>query len=79
MSAAAMAGNVRLSRKRPRPLCPDLEPGCLGFHFCDAWRCAVDLRRGLTGELAHCPVCGVAAVATYRLAPTPVRARHDAV
>jgi hypothetical protein len=60
-----MGATVKLRRK-PRPLCPDLEPGCLSFRFCDAWRCAVDLRRGLTGELAHCPMCGIGAVATYR-------------
>ncbi|MDQ3875227.1 MAG: hypothetical protein M3322_06705 [Actinomycetota bacterium] len=52
---------------RPRPICPELEPECLHLPFCDAWRCAVELRRGLTGTLSHCPVCGVGAVAGYRL------------
>ncbi len=55
--------------RRLRPVCPDLEPDCFQLCFCEAWRCAVDLRRGLTGELAHCPMCGIPAVATYRLSP----------
>jgi hypothetical protein len=60
-----MSQDALVFRRRLRPLCPDLEPGCLSFRFCEAWRCAVDLRRGLTGTLAHCPMCGIGAVATY--------------
>ncbi|MGZ8698025.1 MAG: hypothetical protein ACXWZ1_11800, partial [Gaiellaceae bacterium] len=48
-----------------RPLCPDLGPDCFELLFCEARRCAVDLRRGLTGELTNCPICGIGAVATY--------------
>jgi hypothetical protein len=71
-----MSGNVLPIRRKARPLCPDFESDCLTLPFCDAWQCAVDLRHGLTGELAHCPMCGVSAVATYRLSPS--RARHHA-
>jgi len=46
-------------------LCPDLEPECFRLPFCEAWRCAVLLRRGLTGEVAHCPVTGIAAAVQY--------------
>jgi len=46
-------------------LCPDLEPECFRLPFCEAWRCAVLLRRGLTGEVAHCPVAGIAAAVQY--------------
>ncbi len=60
---------------RPRPVCPDLEPDCFTLLFCDAWRCAVDLRRGLTGELGHCPICGVDAVAHYATPPRRRRRR----
>jgi len=70
-----MSGNVLPMRRKVRPLCPDFEPDCLTLHFCDALQCAVDLRRGLTGELAHCPMCGVSAVATYRLSPKRARRR----
>jgi len=70
-----MSGNVLPIRRQVRPLCPDLEPDCLTLRFCDAWQCAVDLRRGLTGELTHCPMCGISAVATYRLPPPRAR-RH---
>ena len=48
-----------------RPLCRDLEPDCFTLTFCDAWRCAVDLRRGLTGEQTHCPICGIETVRHY--------------
>ena len=48
-----------------RPPCPDLEPDCFELPFCEAWRCAVTLRRGLTGEVAHCPICGIGAAAQY--------------
>jgi hypothetical protein len=61
-----MGQTVLVSWPRRRPLCPDFEPECLRLVFCEARRCAVDLRRGLTGELAHCPVSGNPAVATYR-------------
>src|SRR5436190_9653938 len=54
-----------LARLAVRPLCPELEPECFRLPFCEAWRCAVLLRRGLTGELAHCPVTGVAAAVQY--------------
>lgn len=60
-----MRGSVLTLRRELRPLCPDFEPDCLALSFCEAWRCAVDLRRGLTGDLAHCPMCGTGAVATY--------------
>ena len=46
-------------------MCPDLEPECFRLPFCEAWRCAVLLRRGLTGEVAHCPVAGIAAAVQY--------------
>lgn len=49
----------------PRPVCPDLEVDCFELPFCTAWHCAVDLRRGLAGELTHCPICGVDAVTLY--------------
>jgi hypothetical protein len=49
----------------PRDPCPDLEPDCFELPFCEAWLCAVELRRGLTGELAHCPVSGIAATVQY--------------
>lgn len=68
-----MTGNVLPLRRRYRPLCRDLEPECFTFLFCDAWRCAVDLRRGLTGELGHCPICGIDAVAHY---PKPTTRRR---
>jgi hypothetical protein len=55
-----------LARLADRPACPDLEPECFRLPFCEAWRCAVVLRRGLTGELTHCPVTGVAAAVQYR-------------
>ena len=70
-----MAGNVLPIRRKARALCPDFEPDCLTLGFCDAWRCAVDLRRGLTGELAHCPMCGIGAVATYSRSSRPSRRR----
>ena len=70
-----MGWNILLSRPRQRPLCPDFEPDCLRLLFCEAQRCAVDLRRGLTGELAHCPMSGISAVATYRPAPAARRRR----
>jgi hypothetical protein len=54
-----------LARPAARPPCPELEPECFRLTFCDAWRCAVLLRRGLTGELTHCPVTGVAATVQY--------------
>ena len=60
----AQLGPSVLSRQRPP--CPDLEPDCFELDFCSAWRCAVELRRGLTGELARCPICGILTVATYR-------------
>lgn len=63
---------------RLRPLCSDLGPDCFELCFCEARRCAVDLRRGLTGELAYCPLCGVAAVVTYRVADSPPRRRRVA-
>ncbi len=63
---------------RLRPLCPDLGPDCFELCFCEAWRCAVELRRCLTGELAHCPICGVTAVATYRVVVSPPRRRRAA-
>lgn len=66
-----MAGNVLPLRRRVRPLCRDLEPDCLTMPFCEAWQCAVDLRRGLTGELGHCPICGIDAVAHYPRATRP--------
>lgn len=65
--------NLLLSRP-PRPLCRDLEPDCFTLLFCDAWRCAVDLRRGLTGDMTHCPICGVDAVTLYPARPQ--RGRH---
>jgi hypothetical protein len=49
----------------PRAFCRDLEPDCFKLVFCEAWCCAVDLRRGLTGELTHCPLCGIDAVVHY--------------
>jgi hypothetical protein len=65
----AMGRPLLLVRPHQRPLCPDFGGDCAHLPFCEAWRCAVDLRRGLTGDLAHCPICGIAAVATYRLSP----------
>jgi hypothetical protein len=64
-----MTRRVLPLRLRRRPVCPDLEPECFRLRFCEAWRCAVDLRRGLTGDLAHCPLCGTGVVATYRVPP----------
>jgi hypothetical protein len=64
-----MAQRVVFHRSRMRPICPDFEPDCLRLVFCEARRCAVELRRGLTGELAHCPVSGNPAVATYQGPP----------
>jgi hypothetical protein len=60
-----MGQAVPLLRPHVRPLCPDLDVECVDLRFCEAWRCAVDLRRGLTGDLCHCPMCGIGAVATY--------------
>ncbi|MEX0675381.1 MAG: hypothetical protein WD981_02760 [Gaiellaceae bacterium] len=74
--ARAVTGHVTMLRRRIRPLCRDLEPDCFALVFCDALRCAVDLRRGLTGELDHCPICGIDAVAHYpesRARPRPGR------
>jgi hypothetical protein len=65
----AMGRPLPLVRPHQRPLCPDFGGDWAHLPFCEAWRCAVDLRRGLTGDLAHCPICGIAAVATYRLSP----------
>ncbi len=70
-----MGPSALLSGPRLRPLCPDFEPDCLQLPFCEARRCAVELRRGLTGDLAHCPVSGNSAVATYRVTPAPSRRR----
>jgi hypothetical protein len=71
--AAKMEREDPLLWPRRRRLCPDLEPECFQLCFCEAWWCAVGLRRGLTGELAHCPLCGIPAVATYRLSPPRLR------
>ena len=54
-----------VARLTARPPCPDLEPDCFKLAFCDAWRCAVVFRRGLTGELTHCPITGIAAAVQY--------------
>jgi len=70
-----MGRNVVLLWPRQRPVCPDLEPACFELVFCEAWRCAVDLRRGLTGELSHCPMSGIRAVTTNRLPPSVKRSR----
>jgi hypothetical protein len=62
----------KVLRPRPRSVCRDLEPECFTLFFCEAWRCAVDLRRGLTGDLTHCPICGVDAVVHYPDVPKGV-------
>lgn len=48
-----------------RPLCADLDSSCFQLAFCEACRCSVDLRRGLVGQLALCPISGISAVAQY--------------
>jgi hypothetical protein len=48
-----------------RPVCEDLDSSCFQLAFCEARRCSVDLRRGLVGRLAYCPVSGINAVAQY--------------
>jgi hypothetical protein len=54
-----------VARLPARPPCPDLEPDCFRLAFCDAWRCAVVLRQGLTGKLAYCPITGLPAAVQY--------------
>jgi len=56
---------LRIPPPSERPSCPDLEPSCFELLFCEARRCAVDLRQGLTGQLARCPVSGIASAAQY--------------
>lgn len=72
-TVVTLAASVQklLVRLSARPTCPDLEPECFRLPFCDAWRCAVVMRRGLTGDLAHCPVTGVAAALQYPDARRP--------
>ncbi len=48
-----------------RPVCADLSSSCFQLAFCEACRCSVDLRRGLVGQLAVCPISGISAVAQY--------------
>ena len=55
-------------------ICPDLEPDCFQLQFCEAWHCAVDLRRGLTGKVSYCPTCAVSWVLSY---PSRPQSSHD--
>ncbi|MGZ4398326.1 MAG: hypothetical protein ACXVZP_11785 [Gaiellaceae bacterium] len=48
-----------------RPICTDLDSSCFQLPFCEACRCSVELRRGLVGRLAFCPISGISAVAQY--------------
>jgi hypothetical protein len=63
--------------RAPRPLCRDLDGDCFELAFCEARRCSVELRRGLVGELGHCPISGVRAVAQYPTERFQRRYRHS--
>ena len=56
-------------------VCSDLEPDCFELLFCEAWHCAVNLRRGLSGQVSYCPICACSWVLNY---PSRPQSSHDA-
>jgi hypothetical protein len=57
------------SHSRGQDVCSDLEPDCFELLFCEASRCAVDLRRGLIGQVSYCPICASSWVLNYPSRP----------
>lgn len=64
---------IRLPTSHVRPplptyyVCPEFAPDCAALRFCEAWWCAVVLRKGLTGRAYSCPISGAPTVITYPL------------